>query len=330
MGTCCCGKIKPVNPAKKYITKSTESKYDEGDHLFIGYSDGCLLKFSIVEKKTIHDFGQIFENCIVSMVKTFDNKLQFICDNDGGFKQLDIITNKEVNSFQVKSARKCVLTCDEKFLITAEDKENCDLVKWSMRNKKQLHTWKSDVDEYVGSQTCSQDNKYQFIGYYQWLGIFDLQKNQTLKNIQTMDGDIGSVAFSYDNQSAFISDDQGNIKMINWEAGANSGDDFDLTQDSKKIGNYCTGSICLTKDDKYLFVGSDESVSVFETTTKEVIKEFELPAIVRGVNLIKNNNKVIIAEENGDLSIIDLETLEISLINENVTNDKTLMTITVI
>ena len=46
---------------------------------------------------------------------------------------------------------------------------------------------------------------------------------------------ISSIALSRDNQSAFISDFNGNIKMIKWQAGANSGDGFDFTEQPKKV-----------------------------------------------------------------------------------------------
>ena len=145
-----------------------------------------------------------------------------------------------------------------------------------------------------------------------------------------MSNEIIPVAFSRDNKSAYISDYHGNIKMINWQAGANSGAEFDLTQDSKKVGKSYTESICLTKDEKYLFVGSIKLVRIFETTTRETIKEFAMTYYVMGINLIENDKKVIVAEENNNLSIIDLETLEISMIAKNITNGKKLRKITVI
>ena len=84
------------------------------------------------------------------------------------------------------------------------------------------------------------------------------------------------MAFSRDNESVFISDRDGNIKIINWKRGTNFGNDFDFTQNSKKIGKCGTDSICLTKDEKYLLIGSEELLIVFETSTKKVIKEFKL------------------------------------------------------
>ena len=138
-----------------------------------------------------------------------------------------------------------------------------------------------------------------------------------------MSGTILSVAFSRGNQSAFISDHGGNIKMIKWQAGANSGNDFDFTGEPKKVGNGCF-SVCLAKDEKYLLVGSHNSVFVFETTTREVTKEFKLASSVKEINLIKDGKKALIAGYNGNLSIIDLEILKIKQIAKNITNYKRL------
>ena len=108
--------------------------------------------------------------------------------------------------------------------------------------------------------------------------------------------DIHSMAFSRNNQSVFISDYSGNIKTIKWKAGVNSGDEFDFTEELKKVGNNFTSSICLTKDEKYLLVGSHELVSVFETTKNKITKEFKLTNFVQGMSLIKDGQIVVIAE----------------------------------
>ena len=162
-----------------------------------------------------------------------------------------------------------------------------------------------------------------------WVGIFDLQKNRTLKHIRVMSSHIDSMTFSRNNQSAFISDNCGNIKMIKWQAGSNSGDHFHLTEESKQVGNNIK-SICLTKDEKYLLIGERELVYVFETITRKIIKKFNLTDDVQEIILIKNGKKAIIAEKNGDLSVLDLETIEISSIAKNITKCKALNIIIVI
>ena len=64
--------------------------------------------------------------------------------------ELDISTFKQVKSLPVKNARRCVITHDNKFLITSEYSRDY-LTKWSVRSKKELHSWNSGFDELVNS-----------------------------------------------------------------------------------------------------------------------------------------------------------------------------------
>ena len=169
------------------------------------------------------------------------------------------------------------------------------------------------------------------IGYAEgWLIIFDLQNNQILKEIPVLSGSIFSVIFLKDNKTAFVCDNYGYIHKIRWQTGANSVLDFSFIEERKKVGNLGTESICLTKDEKYLLVGSEDGLSILETETRKVTKEFKLTYCVMQITLIEDGKKAFIAEYNGDLSIIDLETWEIFLIAKKVANGKGLRKIAVI
>ena len=74
-----------------------------------------------------------------------------MCDDHEKFRELCISTHKQINSFPVYDARCCVLTHDNKYLITATHVMDCDITKWSLRSKKELHTWRSGVDKYISS-----------------------------------------------------------------------------------------------------------------------------------------------------------------------------------
>ena len=155
-----------------------------------------------------------------------------------------------------------------------------------------------------------------------WLKIFDIQKDKTLQNIQALTDNICSVAFTQDNQSAFISDWEGKIKMIKWKPNANTEQDFDFTQNSTKVGNEFTLQICLTRDDKNLLVGTKGFVRVFNTETRKVTKVFKLVYHAIGIKLIGYGKNALIADYNGDLTIINLETMEISSSHQNAINGK--------
>ena len=54
--------------------KNTEIKYPKGDKMFVAYGDKYLQEFSMIEKKPVHEFGQILDGIIYSMAKTSYNK----------------------------------------------------------------------------------------------------------------------------------------------------------------------------------------------------------------------------------------------------------------
>ena len=156
------------------------------------------------------------------------------------------------------------------------------------------------------------------MGYYSGkLGIFDIQKYQTIQTIQIMQNYIHSVTFTKNNQGAYISDRSGNIKMIKWTPNASSEHDFDLTQNSTQLCMGYISEICLTKDEKNLLFGLPGLLGVFNTEIRNVTKEFILSDYVMGIKLVNDGKNALIAEENGDLTIIDLETLKITQSHKN-------------
>ena len=141
---------------------------------------------------------------------------------------------------------------------------------------------------------------------------------------------IYSVAFTQDNKSAFISDTTGFIKMIKWKPNANTENDFDFTQNSIQVNKYPTFQICLTRDDKNLLFSSGKRMTVFNIESRNITKDFKLNAFVQGIKLIDGGKSVLIIEENGDLTIINLETMKMSASHKNIANDKKVLTIALI
>ena len=130
--------------------------YPDGDKMIIGCKDGYLYEYSTKKESILYAYPcfatpAIAGEDISSMATTIDNKTLFVCDIKGSFREIDISTQKQVNNFNVKNAVFCVVTYDNKFLITAEDERNCNLTKWSIQEKGKYHSWKSDIDQYVFS-----------------------------------------------------------------------------------------------------------------------------------------------------------------------------------
>lgn len=54
--------------------KIMEIKYPEGDKFLIGCFEACLQEYSVIEKKTTHDYGRIQYFDMACISKTLDNK----------------------------------------------------------------------------------------------------------------------------------------------------------------------------------------------------------------------------------------------------------------
>ena len=140
-----------------------------------------------------------------------------------------------------------------------------------------------------------------------WLSIFDLQKDKTLIVVELKEY-ISSVAFTKDNQSAFIGFLKGTIQLIKWKADANSEDDFDFSEEPIKVLHsplHVLWTICLTKDEKNLLCGKTQLLSILNIEKRKVIKEFKLTGKVEAITLIKDGKTALIADSWGNFSILD-------------------------
>lgn len=319
----------------------TEIKYPKGDKLFFGQYNGSVVEFSIAEKKLVHS-PKILDGIVNSMVKTYDNKSQLVCSLKTGFKQLHVPTCKDVKGLNVGSFHfdgrrqptTVVVTHDNKFLIAAATNGiRYQLRMFCVRTKKHIRSWSGGNSDKAAlcSMSVSRDNKYQLQGHqYGELGIYDLQKHKKLNTIAFILGSILEVAFLSDNETAFVCDYNGNIQRTKLSYCADSKNKSDFTEDSTNVSKKGTRAICLTKDEKYLIVGSQETLSLYDTTTREVTKEFIVTDCVMGISLIQDGQKAIIAQYSGDLSILHLENMELEKIAENVTDNEKLFKFTVI
>ena len=313
------------------LGKNKIMSHPEDSRVFIGCESGVLYERSTNGNRLFKNYGRIFVAPIISMATTFDNKYLFLCDNLS-FIEFDLSTRQQVNNFNVKSASQCVVSYNNQFLFTSSSAKNAKFKKWSIQTKQELHIWHSDVEEVVTKQNCSQDSKYQFIGYNNgWLGIFDIQKEKKIKNIQALlSCYVGSVAFTQDNQRAFIGYHDGHVKMIKWKPNASTEHDFDFKQSSIKMGNDYTFQLCLTRDDKNILVGSKGLLSIFNTRTRVLINQFKLNTYVTGIKQIDGGKNAFIANYDGDLGILNLKTMKMISAWGNVTNGTGLIEIAII
>ena len=99
--------------------KNTEIKHHKGDKLILVCPFGWLLEFSMITK-TIVRKSKLFDKEICSIVKTLDNKSQFVCQvYNSFFIELDISTRQQVRKFKGNMTKCSVVNHNNKILIKA-------------------------------------------------------------------------------------------------------------------------------------------------------------------------------------------------------------------
>ena len=179
--------------------------------------------------------------------------------------------------------------------------------------------------------TCSHDNKILYVGMNQGLlSIVDIEKLLVIKHDKAVLNCIYSLELLKDNEYFIASDSHGFVRKIRWKADTRNKQDLELIKNYGHVGIDDTKSICLTEDEQNLLVGSLIYVRVLNLESGEVIKEFKLKAYVIGISLIDNGNKAVIAEDNGCITIIDVNKQEICETFDNLADGQKITTMKVI
>ena len=282
------------------------------NHIVFGCNEGLFYKYSIDQRKITYEFGKVIKKWFLSITATPDKKNFLLVDNDGGLHEFNSLYQRVANFKVNEEIGKILATYDGKFLITTR-KDMDNLTKWCMKTNKAIHNWgntKSHLDKkrnyYIYSLTCTYHSKFLFIGYNRGLlSIFNLQNDTTVITIQALSQQICSVAVSRSKNFAYISDYSGNIRRFSMK-------NFDFHKDSISLGSHSTLSICLTKDQNNLLVGSFKKIKVFNIRSESIIKELDFSALVKKIGLFGDDNKALVITEQGEIASIDCEKFEIT------------------
>jgi len=108
--------------------------------------------------------------------------------------------------------------------------------------------------------------------------------NQTIITKQILKYGIFSVAFTMDNQGAYINGSNVGVKLVKWKQNATCEDHFDLTQDSTPVGEVGTcWSMCFSPNDEELLIADNNYLLLFNTQTKKVTKDLEFDSDIQAV-----------------------------------------------
>ena len=132
-----------------------------------------------------------------------------------------------------------------------------------------------------------------------------MQTNKSILTTVNYSSYTGDMLFTHDNLGVYLIDYKStfmthNIKLVKWEKNAVSEQEFDLTQERIEIPYKENMKMCLTKDDKTLFVGLDKRVLVYNTETMTITKEFNVEGIIVEISLINDAKSLFVASHDGN------------------------------
>jgi len=107
--------------------------------------------------------------------------------------------------------------------------------------------------------------------------------NQTIITKQILKYSIFAVAFTMDNQGAYINGSNVGVKLVKWKQNATCEDHFDLTQDSTPLGGVGSCSMCFSPNDEELLIANNNNLLLFNTQTKKVTKELKFDSDIQAV-----------------------------------------------
>lgn len=198
----------------------------------------------------------------------------------------------------------------------------------------------SGVTDCVRSLKCSYDDKFLFAGYQDGsISIVDIQKFCVLENIQVFTCPYGVSAgihqhiyFFKNNESAIIGNASGHMKKLCWGPNASTLKDFNLTKDYGTIVSSKTTilEIFITDDEEHLIISLKDCVRVQCLDTGIIKHLFEFEFQIARIEVIENRQKTVVVGYNSELSIIDMNSLQISETRKLITDDKNVSLIKVI
>lgn len=143
-----------------------------------------------------------------------------------------------------------------------------------------------------------------------FLGVFNIQTNQSIKNFKVLTSSIYSMACKPDNTGAYINDYSGAVRLITWKENPSKKDDFDLSEEPRRGPAKRTKQICLTQDSKKLFVCAKDMVRLCWPLLLSSTKEYETNFETKRVMQIKNGKQVLLVNDI-ELRVCDFETFRL-------------------
>ena len=332
------------NKTNNYIGESTniaEEKHVKGPYtkdtrLLINCKDGDFMEYSVNQNKVIHRYEKFNvglynwrlpeKGSLNNFVTTYDKKSVFMIQGSNS-----TVNGTSLCKFNIKSGKfekkifglhslSMAVTNDNKYLII-DSYVSDKLDVRSTRTQKLIYSLKLNSPEQICTLEFSPDNRYLFVGHAKGhLQIFDLQNGCISKGFQPTNEAIFAITIFKNNRWAQIGDEKGKILKIRWKNNSNTKQEFGIL---KHIQQATIKSLLrprlnaifqlrLIDNEKNLLINSINLISIYNLTKNRSIKSFAFHDSIIEMELANNDRNIVVAEKNGDLTIIDLDLLVIS------------------
>lgn len=333
------------SPPKTYC----KTKKNNDKSVFIcSHNTFELQEFSTKYNKTTYNL-QNLEEYDKNQVKISSDKKSLFISKFYYIEKFNIRTKKLItilncnmddNDEEFYVINEMFITPDDRFLF-AYDQEEEKITKYDLLINKCVCKWTFPPSEDITSDYslsitgCTIDSKYQLVCHSGRLLFWDIENHETAKIIilpiaknNTYVLYCDKIVFTEDNLYAYFDDHRGLIRKLDIK-------NFEIIETKEFSIDYGSGetinAMCLTPDDKNIMVvinedKEDESENpdlfqVYNLHSKKMIKEHKFLDLYH-IDLTDNGKKACIIGRYGDVTLMDLKTLEITSRFEAVTTKK--------
>lgn len=289
----------------------TEVKYPKGGRVIAILGSNSQLDYSLLWKREQNAFIKNPKAEGITLEITPDNKNMLLCSVEGGFIEYGGLDFHEIKRFATGQQNLLAITKDNNFFYSFCNFNDGFLRKWSLRTKKKIHAWATNL--FVWSQKCSYDSKYLFAATKKGeLQIVDIKNDQVIATEKLSKFGIIDMSFSRDNSCAYILDYKATIKPIRWKSNAICQKDFDFSGPVLKLDLYAVCVMCLSRDDKCLFVTSGPNVAIINTLKMTVISKHKLMgSSIVSFDQVGDAKEVLISQEDGVQRLCNTENMSL-------------------
>ena len=264
------GKILESSSRNLGSHSTPEQNFNSGEILYLGDPFGKVLNFSINERKSTKDYGDLMDYSISAIATTSDKKFLFLGDEKGSLVQIDLAHGhllREYPKLHRGKLKNMVITHDNQFIFTGD--LNYGYVKqMSIPNMVLVKNYGPIMVKGIHSMLESPDNRFIYLGGFAGhLKRIDVEYDSVPEELGVIHkGPISAMAISIDGKYLYTGSWDKTVKKIST---------LDWTvKDYGPLMSNEIHSLEITKNNEFLLIGGTLKLKMFWIKEERVIKDF--------------------------------------------------------